>query len=35
MQKLILITGSPCMGKTTAADLLFQSYESSAFFDGD
>lgn len=23
------------MGKTTVADLLFQSYESSAFFDGD
>ncbi|MGN0752843.1 MAG: AAA family ATPase [Aristaeellaceae bacterium] len=35
MQKLILITGSPCVGKTTVADLLFQSYENSAFFDGD
>lgn len=34
-QKLILITGSPCVGKTTIADLLFQSYENSAFFDGD
>lgn len=34
-QKLILITGSPCVGKTTVADLLFQSYENSAFFDGD
>ena len=34
-QKLIIITGSPCVGKTTVADLLFQSYENSAFFDGD
>jgi len=34
-QKLILITGSPCVGKTTIADLLFESYENSAFFDGD
>lgn len=34
-QKLIIITGSPCVGKTTIADLLFQSYENSAFFDGD
>lgn len=33
--KLILITGSPCVGKSTVADLLFQSYENSAFFDGD
>ncbi|MBQ7137893.1 MAG: AAA family ATPase [Clostridia bacterium] len=33
--KLILITGSPCVGKTTVADLLFQSYDNSAFFDGD
>lgn len=35
MQKLIIITGSPCVGKTTVADLLFQSYKNSAFFDGD
>lgn len=34
-QKLILITGSPCVGKTTVADLLFQQYDNSAFFDGD
>lgn len=34
-QKLILITGSPCVGKTTVADLLYQSYENSAYFDGD
>lgn len=34
-QNLIIISGSPCVGKTTAADLLFQSYENSAFLDGD
>lgn len=34
-QKLIIITGSPCVGKTTVTDKLFASYENSAFFDGD
>ena len=34
-QKLIIITGSPCVGKTTVTDKLFTSYENSAFFDGD
>lgn len=34
-KKLIIITGSPCVGKTTVADVLFQSYENSAFFDSD
>lgn len=34
-QKLIIIAGSPCVGKTTVADKLFESYENSAFFDGD
>ncbi len=34
-QKLIIITGSPCVGKTTVTDALFTSYENSAFFDGD
>ncbi|MDF2567735.1 MAG: hypothetical protein K0R90_1191 [Oscillospiraceae bacterium] len=34
-QKLIIISGSPCVGKTTVADKLFQSYENSAFCDGD
>ena len=33
--KLIIITGSPCVGKTTVADSLFESYENSAHFDGD
>ena len=34
-QKLIIISGSPCVGKTTIADQLFESYENSAHFDGD
>jgi broad-specificity NMP kinase len=34
-QKLIIITGSPCVGKTAVADILFESYENSAHFDGD
>lgn len=34
-QKLIIITGSPCVGKTAVAESLFESYENSAFFDGD
>ena len=33
--KLIIITGSPCVGKTTVTEKLFTSYENSAFFDGD
>ena len=34
-QKLILITGSPCVGKTTVAERLFETCEDSAYFDGD
>lgn len=34
-QKLIVICGSPCVGKSAAADLLFQMYENSAYLDGD
>ena len=34
-QKLILITGSPCVGKTAVAESLFEAYENSAYFDGD
>lgn len=34
-QKLFIITGSPCVGKTSVAEKLFTSYENSAFFDGD
>ncbi|MCL2357407.1 MAG: GNAT family N-acetyltransferase [Defluviitaleaceae bacterium] len=33
--KLIIVTGSPCVGKTTVADRLFETYENSAHFDGD
>jgi len=34
-QKLIIITGSPCVGKTAVAENLFESYENCAYFDGD
>ena len=34
-QKLIIISGSPCVGKTTVAAALFESYENSAYCDGD
>jgi len=34
-QKLILITGSPCVGKTTVADILFESLGNCAHLDGD
>ncbi len=34
-QKLIIITGSPCVGKTAVAEGLFVSYENSVYFDGD
>jgi broad-specificity NMP kinase len=34
-QKLIIICGSPCVGKTTVAEILFQSYENSAHLDDD
>ena len=34
-QTLIIITGSPCVGKTTVADALFVTLENSAFCDGD
>lgn len=33
--KLIIITGSPCVGKTTVAESLLESYENCAYFDGD
>ncbi len=34
-QRLIIITGSPCVGKTTVTDRLYTEYQNSAFFDGD
>lgn len=33
--KLIIISGSPCVGKTTIADNLFCSYENSVHLDDD
>jgi len=33
--KLIIISGSPWVGKTTVADELFDSYDNSACCDGD
>lgn len=32
-QKLILISGSPCVGKTTVADELYQNFDNSAYLD--
>ena len=34
-QKLIILSGSPCVGKSAAGDLLFQMYENAAYLDGD
>lgn len=34
-QKLIIITGSPWVGKTTVGKKLFESYQNSAYCDGD
>ena len=34
-KKLILISGSPCVGKTTVGTRLFESYDNSAYLDGD
>lgn len=35
MQKLIIVSGSPCVGKSAASDLLYQAYQNSAYLDGD
>ena len=32
---LILISGSPCVGKTAVGTRLFESYDNSAYLDGD
>ncbi len=34
-RKLILISGSPCVGKTAVGMRLFESYDNSAYLDGD
>jgi len=35
MKKLILLSGSPCVGKTTVGQYLFEQFENSAYLDGD
>jgi tRNA uridine 5-carbamoylmethylation protein Kti12 len=34
-QKLILITGSPCVGKTLIGEKLHKNFNNSAYLDGD
>ena len=34
-QKLILISGSPCVGKSAVGMRLFESYDNTAYLDGD
>ena len=34
-KKLILISGSPCVGKTAVGTRLFEHYDNSAYLDGD
>ena len=34
-KKLILISGSPCVGKSAVGTRLFESYGNSAYLDGD
>ena len=34
-QKLIIISGSSCVGKTTVTEGLFESYKNSAYLDDD
>ena len=35
MKKLILLSGSPCVGKTTVGQYLFAQCDNSAYLDGD
>ena len=35
MKKLILLSGSPCVGKTTVGQYFFEKYNNSAYLDGD
>ena len=34
-KNLILISGSPCVGKTAVGTRLFENYDNSAYLDGD
>lgn len=35
IQKLIIISGSPCVGKTAVSEKLYEMFENSAYCDGD
>ena len=35
LKKLIILSGSPCVGKTAVANKIFDSYQNSAYCDGD
>lgn len=35
MRKLILLSGSPCVGKSAVGQYLLEQYENSAYLDGD
>ena len=35
MKTLILLSGSPCVGKTAVGNILLDSYSNSAYLDGD
>lgn len=35
MPRLILLSGSPCVGKTTVGQYLFEQFNNSAYLDGD
>ena len=35
IKKLILLIGSPCVGKITVGKYLFEHYDNSAYLDGD
>ena len=34
-QKLVIISGSPCVGKTTVANVLYEEFNNSAYLDSD
>ena len=34
-KKLILLSGSPCVGKSAVGQYLFNKYQNSAYLDGD
>jgi hypothetical protein len=34
-QKLMLVTGTPSVGKTRTCEVLYKAFPNSAYFDGD